>query len=111
MTSTLEKLLSQAELGDLTQTIRLSKAPSAEGVPDLRPKIKYIAKSDTSVLKIMSGVAFALQQRGLADKANELRKLILGGAYDEPAEALGLIGNYVRLKIVNEQGQELGTIE
>jgi hypothetical protein len=111
MTSTLEKILSHAEIGDLSQTIRVKGMGSAGEVQDRRPKVRYVARSDTSVLKIMGGVAFALRQRGLVEEANELRRLILGGAYDEPGDALSLIGNYVRLQIVNEQGAHLGTIE
>jgi hypothetical protein len=107
---TLRRVLSQDELGNLTQTIVVSERPSDEETAEHRPKVKYVATEATSVLKIMSGVVAALQQKGLPDKAEELRRLIMGGAYEEPGDALELIGNYVRLKIVTDENVVLGTI-
>ena len=109
MTKELERALTKDELQNMTQTIVLKKKSPPEGISDRRPKVRYVAAKDTSVLKIMGGAAYALEQRGLHDRANDLRRLILSGTCETPAEALALIGDYVRLKIVDEEGQELGS--
>ena len=111
MSSTLDKALSQDELSNLTQTIVLKKVPPAEDTSVYKPKVKYVATQETSILKIMSAVVQVLQLKGLPEKADELRRLILGGAYDEPTQALELMGNYVQLKIVDEKGTRLGEIK
>ena len=111
MTEKLEKILSPDELKTLAETLVLTKQPLPEDTADSRPKVRYIATEDTSVLKIMGGVAYALQQRGLQDRAEDLQRLILSGAYETPIDALELIAQYVRLKIVDEQGLEVGDIE
>ena len=67
--------------------------------------------NETSILKILGAVVEALQQKGLQDKADELRKLILGGSYETSFDALELIGQYARLAIVDEQGKEIGKID
>lgn len=110
MREKLEKILAHDELKTLAETLVLTKQPLPEETSDPRPKVRYIATDDTSVLKIMGGVAYALQQRGLRDKAEELQRLILSGAYETPIEALDLISQYARLKIVDEQGLEVGSI-
>lgn len=110
MREKLEKVLAHDELKTLAETLVLTKQPLPEETSDPRPKVRYIATDDTSVLKIMGGVAYALQQRGLRDKAEELQRLILSGAYETPIEALDLISQYARLKIVDEQGLEVGSI-
>ena len=110
MAENLKKILSSDELKTLAETLVLTKQALPEGTADPRPKVRYIATEDTSVLKIMGGVAYALQQRGLQDNAEELQRLILSGAYETPIEALELISQYARLKIVDEQGLEVGDI-
>jgi hypothetical protein len=111
MTENLEKILSHDELQTLAKTLVLTKKTLHEHTSDPRPKVRYIATEDTSVLKIMSGVAYALRQKGLQDNAEELQRLILSGAYETPLDALELIAQYVRLKIVDEQGLEVGDIQ
>ena len=110
MTEKLKKILTYVELKTLAETLVLTKQPLPEDTSDSRPKVRYIATDDTSVLKITGGIAYALQQRGLQDKAEEFQRLILSGAYETPIEALELISQYVRLKIVDEQGLEVGNI-
>jgi len=110
MTKELERKLSMDELKNLTLTILLKKPSLPDSASDSRPKVKYIATKDTSVLKIMGGAVYALQQKGLNYKANELRRLILSGAHAEPADALEIIGDYVRLQVVDAKGRELGSI-
>ena len=110
MAKKLEEILPHDELKILAETLVLTKQALPEDSSDPRPKVRYIATDDTSVLKIMGGVAYALQQRGLHDNAEELQRLILSGAYETPMEALELIAQYVRLKIVDEQGLEVGDI-
>lgn len=110
MTENLKKILSHDELKTLAETLVLTRQFPPEDAADPRPKVRYIATEDTSVLKIMGGVAYALQQRDLRDKAEELQRLILSGAYETPIDALELISQYVRLKIVDEQGLEVGEI-
>ena len=109
MTRELERTLTEDELRNLTQTLVLKESPP-EGATYHRPKVRYIAEQDTSVLEIMVAAVYALQQRGLQEKADELRRLILGGVCELPVDALGLIGNYVRMKIVDKGGQEIGSI-
>jgi hypothetical protein len=46
----------------------------------------------------------------LQDRADELRKLVLGGSCETPFDALGLIGQYARLAIVDEEGKEIGKV-
>ena len=111
MTKELERPLTQDELRYLTQTIIVQRESVRDDPAIYRPKVRYIAKKGTSILKIMGGAAYALQQKGLDERADELRRLILSGAYGQPADALELIGNYVRLKIVDEEGKELGSTE
>ncbi len=65
MSEELEKPISQDSLGTLTQTITVEKKPLADGVPDPRPKVRYVTIKDTSVLKILGAVVDALQQKGL----------------------------------------------
>lgn len=110
MAENLKKILSQDELKTLAETLVLTRHPPPEDTSDPRPKVRYIATKDTSVLKIMGGVAYALKQRGLQDSAEDLQRLILSGAYETPIDALELIAQYVRLKIVDEQGLEVGDI-
>ena len=110
MTENLKKVLRQDELKTLAETLVLTKQPLPEDTPDPRPKVRYIATEDTSVLKIMGGAAYALEQRDLRDRAEELRRLILSGAYETPIDALELIAQFVRLKIFDEQGFEVGDI-
>jgi hypothetical protein len=109
MTRELERTLTEDELRNLTQTLVL-KESLPETATDHRPKVRYIAEKDTSVLEIMGAAVYALQQRGSQEKADELRRLILGGVCELPVDALGLIGKYVRMKIVDNQGQEIGSI-
>ena len=111
MAEELEWPMTGDELGSMTQTITLKKKPRPEGVPDPRPKVKYVTIKETSILKILGAVVEALQQKGLQDKADELRKLILGGSYETSFDALELIGQYARLAIVDEQGKEIGKID
>ena len=111
MAEELERPMTGDELGSMTQTITLKKKPRPEGVPDPRPKVKYVTIKETSILKILGAVVEALQQKGLQDKADELRKLILGGSYETSFDALELIGQYARLAIVDEQGKEIGKID
>ncbi len=111
MTKKLERPLTRHELRHLTQTIVMQRESVRDDPAIYRPKVKYIATKGTSILKIMGGAAYALQQKGLDERADELRRLILSGAYDQPADALELMGDYVRLKIVDEEGKELGSTE
>jgi hypothetical protein len=111
MAEELERPMAEDELGTMTQTITLKKRPLPDGVPDPRPKVKYVAIKKTSVLKILGAVVDALQQKGLQDKADELRKLVLGGSCETNLDALELIGQYARLAIVDEQGKEIGRID
>jgi hypothetical protein len=111
MAEELERPMAEDELGTMTQTITLKKRPLPDGVPDPRPKVKYVAIKKTSVLKILGAVVDALQQKGLQDKADELRKLVLGGSCETNLDALGLIGQYARLAIVDEEGKEIGRID
>ena len=74
MSKELERPMSQDTLGTLTQTITVKKKPLADGVPDPRPKVRYVTIKETSVLKILGAVVDALQQKGLQDRADELRK-------------------------------------
>jgi hypothetical protein len=39
-----------------------------------------------------------------------LRMLVLGGSCETPFDALGLIGQYARLAIVDERGNEIGKV-
>jgi len=110
MSEELERPITQDTLGTLTQTITVKKKPLPDGVPDPRPKVKYVTIKETSVLKILGAVVDALQQKGLQDKADELRKLVLGGSCETPFDALGLIGQYARLAIVDEEGKEIGQV-
>ncbi len=110
MVTDIDRILSQDELKNLTQTITVKQKSLPGSTPDRRIKVRYIATKDTSILKIMGAAVYAMQQKGLHEKANELRKLILSGAYEEQADALELIGKYVRLKITNEEGTELGSL-
>ena len=109
MTEQLQRTLSEDELRRLTRTLVLNEPP-AEDASVQRPKVRFIADEDTSVLKIMGVAVYALQQRGLQEQAEDLRRLILGGAYELPTDALGLIGNYVRMKIVDKKGEEIGSV-
>ena len=109
MTKELERTLTEDELRNLTQTLVLRES-LPEDASDRRPKVRYIAEEDSSVLEIMGAAVYALQQRGLQEKADELRRLILGGVCEFPIDALGLIGSYVRMKIVDKEGQEIGSI-
>ena len=111
MMENLKKVLSHDELKTLAETLVLTKQPLAEETSNPRPKVRYIATENTSVLKIMGGVAYALQQRGLRDSAEELQRLILSGAHETPIDALELIAQYVRLRIVDEQGLDVVDIE
>ncbi|MEJ2234896.1 MAG: hypothetical protein P8X67_13320 [Syntrophobacterales bacterium] len=111
MAEELERPMAEDELGTMTQTITLKKRPLPDGVPDPRPKVKYVAIKKTSVLKILGAVVDALQQKGLQDKADELRKLVLGGSCETNLDALELIGQYARLAIVDEEGKEIGRID
>ncbi len=110
MTKELERKLSMDELKSVTLTILMKKQPLPDSASDSRPKVRYIATKDTSVLHIMGGAVYALQQKGLYDKATELRRMILGGAHAGPADAIEIIGDYVRLKVVDGKGRELGNI-
>lgn len=110
MTENLKKILSHNELKTLAETLVLTKKPLSEDSSDPRPKVRYIATEDTSVLKIMGGVAYALRRRGLHEQAEELQRLILSGACETPIDALDLIAQYVRLRIVDEQGLAVGEI-
>jgi hypothetical protein len=110
MAKTLEKALSPDELKHLADTVVFERESAAESVPEFRPKMRYVATKETTALRIMGGVVSVLQQKGMNDQADELKRLILSGNYDEPADALKLMGDYVRLQIVNEDGEELGTI-
>ena len=110
MSKDLEKPMTQDTLGTLTQTITVKKKPLADGVPDPRPKVRYVTIKETSVLKILGAVVDALQQKGLQDKADELRKLVLGGSCETPFDILELIGQYARLAIVDEEGKEIGRV-
>jgi hypothetical protein len=110
MSKDLEKPMTQDTLGTLTQTITVKRKPVADGVPDPRPKVRYVTIKETSVLKILGAVVDALQQKGLQDKADELRKLVLGGSCETPFDALELIGQYARLAIVDEEGKEIGRV-
>ena len=107
MTEDLKKVLSHNELKTLAETLVLTKQSLAEETSNPRPKVRYIATENTSVLKIMGGVAYALQQGGLRDSAEELKRLILSGAHETAIDALELIAQYVRLKIVDEQGLDV----
>ncbi len=109
MTKDLERTLTEDELRNLTQTLVL-RENLPEGPSDRRPKVRYIAKEDTSVLEIMGAAVYALQQRDLQEKADELRRLILGGVCELPIDAFGLIGSYVRMKIVDKDGREIGSL-
>ena len=109
MTKELQRTLTEDELRNLTQTLVLTKSPP-EDASVQRPKVRFIADEDTSVLKIMGVAVYVLQEKGLQEKAEELRRLILGGAYELPTDALGLIGNYVRMKIVDKKGEEIGSV-
>jgi len=111
MAEELERPMTGDELGSMTQTITLKKKPRPEGAPDPRPKVKYVTIKETSILKILGAVVDALEQKGLQDKADELRKLILGGSYETSFDALELIGQYARLAIVDEEGKEIGRID
>ena len=111
MAEELERPMAEDELGTMTQTITLKKTPLPDGVPDPRPKVKYVTIKKTSVLKILGAVVDALQQKGLQDKADELRKLVLGGSCETNLDALELIGQYARLAIVDEEGKEIGRID
>ena len=110
MSKELERPMTQDTLGTLTQTITVKKKPLPAGVPDPRPKVRYVTIKETSVLKILGAVVDALQQKGLHSKADELRKLVLGGSCETPFDALGLIGQYARLAIVDEEGNEIGKV-
>ena len=110
MSEELERPITHNELGTLTQTITVEEQPLADGVPDPRPKVRYVTIKETSVLKILGAVVDALQQKGLQDRANELQKLVLGGSCETPFDALGLIGQYARLAIVDEEGKEIGRV-
>jgi hypothetical protein len=110
MSKDLEKPMTQDTLGTLTQTITVKRKPVADGVPDPRPKVRYVTIKETSVLKILGAVVDVLQQKGLQDKADELRKLVLGGSCETPFDALELIGQYARLAIVDEEGKEIGRV-
>ncbi|MGW8221802.1 MAG: hypothetical protein ACWGP1_06615 [Syntrophobacteria bacterium] len=110
MSKDLEKPMTQDTLGTLTQTITVKRKPVADGVPDPRPKVRYVTIKETSVLKILGAVVDALQQKGLQDKADELRKLVLGGSCETPFDVLELIGQYARLAIVDEEGKEIGRV-
>jgi hypothetical protein len=110
MTVELERPMTQDELGTMTQTITVEKKPLPDGVPDPRPKVRYVTIKETSVLKILGAVVDALQQKGLQDKADELRMSVLGGSCETGLDALELIGNYVRLAIVDEEGKEIGSV-
>jgi len=111
MAEELERPMAEDELGTMTQTITLKKRPLPDGVPDPRPKVKYVTIKETSILKILGAVVEALQQKGLQDKADELRKLVLGGSCETNLDALELIGQYARLAIVDEEGKEIGRID
>ena len=111
MAEELERPMTGDELGSMTKTITLKKKPRPEGAPDARPKVKYVTIKETSILKILGAVVDALEQKGLQDKADELRKLILGGSYETSFDALELIGQYARLAIVDEEGKEIGRID
>lgn len=110
MREELEKTLNVDELRTLTQTLVINRQAIPEGAPDHRPKVRYIATDGASVIKIMGAAVYALQQKGLSENAEQLRKRILGGDYQTPFDALALIGDYVRLKIVDEEGKEIGDI-
>ena len=110
MSKELERPMSQDTLGTLTQTITVKKKPLADGVPDPRPKVRYVTIKETSVLKILGAVVDALQQKGLQDKADELRTSVLSGSCETGLDALELIGNYARLAIVDEEGKEIGSV-
>ena len=111
MSKGLERTLSEDELRYLTQTIVVKKRPVPEGTPDHRPKVKSITTAEASVVRIMGTAVFALNQKGLTESAEKLRKRILRGDYEQPADALELIGNYGRMKIVDEEGREIGSID
>src|SRR5210317_866974 len=110
MAEELERPMAEDELGTMTQTITLKKPPLPDGVPDPRPKVRYVTIKETSVLKILGAVVDALQQKGLQDRADELRKLVLGGSCETNLDALELIGQYARLAIVDEEGEEIGKV-
>jgi len=110
MTVELERPMTQDELGTMTQTITVGKKPLPDGIPDPRPKVRYVTIKKTSILKILGAVVDALEQKGLQDKADELRKLVLGGSYETNLDALELIGQYARLAIVDEEGNEIGKV-
>ena len=110
MSKELERPMTQDELGTLTQTITVKKKSPTEGAPDPRPKVRYVTIKETSILKILGAVVDALQQKGLQDKADDLRKFVLGGSCETPFDALELIGQYARLAIVDEEGREIGKV-
>jgi len=112
MTKGLTETLTRKELGTLNRTLVLEDVPVLEGTPDIRPKLKYMATAETTVLKIMNGAAGVLEQKGMPGRAADLRRIILTGAYgDTPIDAIKAIREYVRLKIMDEEGKEIGSID
>ena len=112
MSKGLTDTLTKEELDTLTRTLVLGEPPAPDGTPDIRPKLKYMATAETTTLKIMSGAAGVLEQKGMPQRAADLRKMILTGAYgDTPIEAIKVIRKYVRLKIMDEEGKEIGSVD
>jgi hypothetical protein len=99
MIEALERKLTMDELKSLSRTILLKKQSLSDIGSDSRPKVRYIATKERTVLRIMGGAVYAMQQKGLYDKARELRRLIFSGAHADPTDALEIIGDYVRLMI------------
>jgi len=112
MTKGLTETLTKKELDTLTRTLVLEEPPVPEGTPDIRPKLKYMATAETTILKIMNGAVDVLEQKGMPQRAANLRKIILTGAYgDTPIDAIKAIREYVRLKIIDEEGKEIGSVD
>ncbi|UCF03472.1 MAG: hypothetical protein JSV14_07500 [Deltaproteobacteria bacterium] len=112
MTKGLTETLTRKELDTLTRTLVLEEPPVPGGTPDTRPKLKYMATAETTILKIMNGAAGVLEQKGMPERAADLRRIILTGAYgDTPIDAIKVIKEYVRLKIMDEAGKEIGGVK
>ena len=112
MTKGLTEKLTKEELDTLTRTLVLEEPPVPEGTSVIRPKLKYMATAETTTLKIMNGAAGVLEQKGMPQRAADIRKTILTGAYgDTPIEAMKVIREYVRLKIMDEDGKEIGSVD
>jgi len=112
MTNVLTETLTRKELNTLTRTLVLEERSVPRGTPDTRPKLKYMATAETTILKIMNGAAGVLEQMGMPERAADLRRIILTGAYgDTPIDAIKVIKEYVRLKIMDEKGKEIASID